>query len=298
MKITNLDDVHGIAVGAVFQHGLVGTNVDEIRRYVQGVEAIGLTQLVAYDHVLGVGLGTRPGWTGPYSEEDAFHEPLTLFAFMAGITERLEFATCVLVLPQRQTALVAKQAAQVQIVSGGRFRLGVGTGWNVTEYEALGVPFERRGARLDEQIAVLRGLWSQPTVNLSGEFHQIDDAGINPLPATPIPIWVGGSASHRVRERIARLADGWMVPRLERGPAAEVAADLRRICEQHGRDPNTLGIEARLYLGQVPRSRWQEEVHQWAAIGASRLNLITDGMGLSTVQQELEVLADAAAAIG
>jgi probable F420-dependent oxidoreductase len=286
------------ALGAVFQHSLVSTNVDELRTYARGVEDIGLAQLVAYDHVLGVGLDTRPGWTGPYSEKDAFHEPLTLFAFMAGVTERLEFATCVVVLPQRQTALVAKQAAEVQIVSGGRFRLGVGTGWNVAEYEALGVPFERRGARLDEQISVLRALWSQPTVEVAGEFHRIDDAGINPLPAAPVPIWVGGSASHRVRERIARLADGWMVPRLERVDAAEVAADLRRICTTHGRDPNTLGIEARIYLAQVPRGRWQEEAYQWAAIGASRLNLVTDGMGLSTVEQELEVLADAAAAIG
>ena len=285
------------ALGAVLQHSLIGTNVDELRTYTSGLEGIGLAQLVAYDHVLGVGLDARPGWTGAYSELDAFHEPLTLFAFIAGVTERLELATCVLVLPQRQTALVAKQAAELQIVSGGRFRLGIGTGWNEVEYEALGMPFERRGARLDEQIGILRALWSRPTVEVDAEFHRIDNAGINPLPPVPIPIWIGGGATRRVRERIARLADGWMVPKLDRSEAAEVAAELRRMCTEHGRDPDTLAIEARIYLAQVPRAQWRREAEQWAALGASRVNLVTDGMGVSTVEHELEALADAVAVI-
>lgn len=292
-----MNDSRPLVLGAVFQHSLIGKDAGELRAYARGLEDIGLGQVVAYDHVLGVGLDSRPGWSGAYSERDVFHEPLTLFAFMAGVTERLELATCVLVLPQRQTALVAKQAAELQIVSGGRFRLGVGTGWNEVEYEALGVPFEQRGARLAEQIGVLRALWSHATVDVDGEFHRIDNAGINPLPAVPIPIWLGGGASRRVRQRIARLADGWMVPKLGRAEAAEVVTELRRMCSEQGRDPSTLGIEARIYLAQVPRAEWRNEAEQWAALGASRLNLITDGMGLTTVEHELEALADAVAMI-
>ena len=263
----------------------------------RGLEEAGLSQLVAYDHVLGAGLGTRPGWSGPYSAADPFHEPLLLFAYMAGITTTLEFATCVLVLPQRQTALVAKQVAELHTLSSGRFRLGVGTGWNDVEYQALGVGFARRGARLEEQINVLRALWSCPTVDYTGEFHSIADAGINPLPERSIPVWMGGGVSRSSLERIARLADGWMVPRLTLESAAVKAEELGRLVAEYGRHPNSVGIEGRLYLTEISRSEWRAETARWFELGATRLNVVTEGLGFVTVEQHIEALADVATAL-
>jgi probable F420-dependent oxidoreductase len=287
-----------VRLGAVFPHQQIGSDPDWLRAYALGLEELGLAQLVAYDHVLGAGLGDRPGWSGPYSQADAFHEPFTLFSYFAAVTETLEFATCILIVPQRQTALVAKQAAELQILSKGRFRLGVGSGWNEVEYEALGVAFERRGARMEEQIGLLRVLWTNEAVTFDGEFHRIVDAGLNPLPEPPPEIWLGGGSTPRALDRIARLADGWMMPWRPLDDARKEIEEFRRLAGSHGRDLSALGLEVRLYLARTPRERWREEAETWAELGATRLDLVTEGLGLTTVTEQLEALQDALTVIG
>jgi probable F420-dependent oxidoreductase len=282
-----------VKLGAVLPQQQIGSDPDGLRAYALGLEELGLAQLVAYDHVLGAGLADRPDWSGPYSQVDAFHEPFTLFSFFAAVTETLELATCILILPQRQTALVAKQAAELQILSKGRFRLGVGTGWNEVEYEALGIPFERRGDRFEEQIGLLRALWTNDLVSIDGEFHRIVDAGLNPLPEPPPEIWLGGGSTKRAFDRIARLADGWMMPWRPLDVARTEIQEFRRLAESHGRDPGSLGLEVRLYLGRTPREQWREEAETWAELGATRLDLVTEGLGLTTVTEQLETLDDA-----
>jgi probable F420-dependent oxidoreductase len=282
-----------LRLGAVLPQGELEEGGDALRAYALGLEQLGLEQLVAYDHVLGAGRSTRPDWSGYYSADDPFDEPLVTFAHLAAVATSLEFATCVLVLPQRQTALVAKQAAALQLLSDGRFRLGVGTGWNEVEYDGLGVPFADRGARMEEQIEVLRALWTHPTIDRETPFHRIRDAGINPRPPQPVPIWIGGGASPAALDRIARLADGWMVAHLDPEQAAPLLADLRRLLVEHGRDPTEFGVEARLYLAETARERWRAARASWAALGATRLNLVTSGQGLHGVDAHLAALRDA-----
>src|SRR5579875_203722 len=194
-------------IGVTFPQTEIGADPTAIREYVQAVEEMGYQHLVAFDHVLGAETRNRPGWKG-YTYKDMFHEPFVLFGYLAALT-KLELVTAVIILPQRQTALVAKQATEVDVLTGGRLRLGVGVGWNQVEYEALGTNFRTRGRLIEEQIRVLRLLWSQQSVTYRGTFHTITDAGLNPLPVQrPIPIWMGGQADVALR-RIARLADGW-----------------------------------------------------------------------------------------
>jgi probable F420-dependent oxidoreductase len=286
-----------LRLGAVFPQNGFGRDAGAIRAYARGLEELGLEQLVAYDHVLGAGLSTRPDWDGPYSADDPFHEPFVLFSHLAAVTTTLEFAPCVLILPQRQTALVAKQAAELQILSEGRLRLGVGAGWNEVEYEALGVPFARRAARLEEQIGVLRALWSSPTVDVDDTYHRISDAGINPLPETPVPIWLGGGQTPSSLDRVARLADGWTVMHFTAAEAAPAVAEFWRLVAEHGRDKDAVGLEARLYLGELPRAEWRDEAAAWAELGATRFNLVTDQLGLRTPDEHLATLRDALAGL-
>ncbi len=205
----------GLRLGAVFPTSDIGTDPVAIRDFAQGVEELGLDHLITYDHVLGADHADRdPPLTGPYTEHDAFHEPFVLFGYLAAVTSRLELVVGVLVLPQRQTALVAKQAAEVAILSGGRLRLGIGTGWNWVEYDALGVPYRSRAGRLEEQVDVLRRLWAEPLVTVHGKHHDIERAGILPMPDGPIPIWFGGGAEPQLR-RAARLGDGFLASRAD-----------------------------------------------------------------------------------
>jgi len=188
---------------AVFPQTEIGSDPAVIARFIRDVEAMGFDGLVAYDHVLGAD-PARPGWSGPYTIESQFHEVMVLFSFAAAITTRLELSTGVLILPQRQTALVAKQAAALDVLSGGRLRLGVGVGWNWVEFEALGMSFKDRGKRIEEQIALLRRLWTERSVTLDGGWHHVDRAGINPLPVRrPIPLWMGADTEVALR-RVAR----------------------------------------------------------------------------------------------
>lgn len=277
-------------IGAVFPQLEIGSDPAVIRAWAETVEAAGYTHVLAYDHVLGASPSNRPGWTG-YTDKSLFHEVFVLFGYLAAITTELEFVTGVLVLPQRQTALVAKQAAEVDVLSGGRLRLGVGIGWNEVEYQALGVPFERRGARLTEQVDVLRMLWAEPVISYDGRFHEIDEAGLNPLSGRRIPIWFGGSAE-AVLQRTGRIGDGWMP---QSPPNEEARARLERVrayAVESGRDPAEIGFEARLTLGSVPERDWPAFVQGWRELGATHLCVNTMGMGLRTPADHAAVLRD------
>jgi probable F420-dependent oxidoreductase len=255
-------------VGAVFPQLEIGDDPAVVERYARTAERVGYDHVAAYDHVLGVDEEDVP-----YDYRDQFHEPLTLYAFLAGVTDALELVTSVLVLPQRQTALVAKQAAEVDVLSGGRTRLGVGVGWNRPEYVALGQPFEERGRRIEEQVELLRALWTDELVDFDGDYHRVPEAGINPLPVQrPIPVWMGGTAD-RVLRRVARLADGYM-PQFRPGPDAEETLDrLYGYARDAGRDPDDLGLHGRLRVDPEEPGEWVERARAWADLGADHVSV-------------------------
>jgi probable F420-dependent oxidoreductase len=277
-------------IGAIFPQTEIGDDPAVIREYAQAVEGLGYAYILAYDHVLGAGLASRPGWRGPYNSETLFHEPLTLFAYLAAITQRMEFVSGVIILPQRQTALVAKQAAEVDVLSGGRLRLGIGVGWNPVEYQALGEDFGTRGARSEEQIAVLRALWTQPTVTFHGRWHQIEDAGIKPLPVQrPIPIWIGGGAEATL-SRAGRISDGWFPQVAPDERAAAMIERLRSYTREAGRAESAVGIEARLSIGQVGEDQWTGYAGAWRALGATHLGVNTMNAGLTSPADHIDML--------
>jgi probable F420-dependent oxidoreductase len=270
-----------VHVGVVFPQTEIGPDPAVVKDYAQAVEALGYSHLLVYDHVLGAGTEHRPDWGGAYSEKDQFHEPFVLFGYLAGLTSKIELVMGVLVLPLRQTALVAKQAAEVDVLTGGRLRLGVGVGWNSVEFEAMGEDFHNRGKRIEEQITLLRALWTQPVVDFKGEWERVPEAGINPLPVQrPIPIWIGGTADVVLR-RIARIGDGWF-PMMPPNEAARITIEkLRSYVSEEGRDPSAVGIDARFSLkGGTPES-WHDAVEAWSDFGATHLSINTMGMGLS-----------------
>ena len=265
-------------IGAVLSQADAGTDADEIRRYATCCEQVGYNHLLAYDHVLGASaekLGAGPFGafpSAPYTNEHTFHEILVLFSHLAAVTRTLELVTSVLVLPQRQTTVAAKQIATIDLLSGGRLRLAVGVGWNAVEYGALGTEFETRTARLEEQIDVMRRLWTEPLVTFDGRFHQLDRVGITPLPARPIPVMIGSGAAEPVLRRVVRKADGWMpllAPGLDTTTVADAVVRVRQICEEEGRDPATLPIFGRTYLG----GGWQAAVEQGLALGCSDFSI-------------------------
>ncbi|HEY3558187.1 MAG TPA: LLM class F420-dependent oxidoreductase [Kribbella sp.] len=277
-------------IGAVFPQLEIGADPATVREWTTTVEAAGYNHVLAYDHVLGADPANRPGWTG-YTDKSLFHEVFVLFGYMSAITTTLELVTGVLVLPQRQTALVAKQAAEVDVLSGGRLRLGVGIGWNQVEYQALGVPFKQRGALLEEQVDVLRTLWADPVVSYDGKYHEIVEAGLNPLPGRPIPIWFGGGADAVLR-RTGRIGDGWMPQSAPDDHAREQVEVIRRAAEDAGRDPQSVGIEARLTLGAVPEQDWRAFADGWRDLGATHLCVNTMNLGLSRPEDHAKILRD------
>ncbi len=284
-------------IGVVFPQTEFGNDSAAMKDYAQAAEQMGYTHVIAYDHVLGANPNRPGGWHGPYTYETPFHEVFVLFGFMAAVTTRLEFCPGVLILPQRQTALVAKQAASLDVLSAGRVRLGVGLGWNAVEYEALGQDFHTRGRRLAEQVALLRELWTKPLVNYSGKWHTVTDAGLNPLPVQrPIPIWFGGTAEPALK-RAARLGDGWLVN--IRTPAeARGAFDIvRRALEEAGRPLDDFGIEARVAYGAGNPDEWQRTIDEWATMGVTQLSLNTMGCGFRTPAAHMEAVAAFASAI-
>ncbi len=254
----------GVRLGFVLPQTEIGPDPDDLVAFAEAAEASGFDFLAVYDHVLGADSACRPGWNQPYDATDQFHEPLVLYGFLAAHTS-LELATGVLVLPQRQTALVAKQAAEVDIVTRGRFRLGVGIGWNDVEYEALGVDFRTRAARYEEQIEVLRLLWTHDVVSFEGRFHKIDAAGILPRPIQrPIPIWLGGGADPRVMERIGRIGDGWLAVTAPGHGLEEAWQVVVRSATEAGRDPRSVGLEGRVEpRGDPSDEKLRRQLERW-----------------------------------
>lgn len=276
-------------LGVVFPQTEIGADPAAIRDYVQTVEGLGYDYLLIYDHVLGANPERPGGWRGPYTFREQFHEPLVLFGWMAALTQRLEFVTGILILPQRQTALVAKQAAQVNVLSGGRLRLGVGIGWNAVEYESLGQDFHTRGKRIEEQVTLLRDLWTKPLLNVQGEFDTIPDAGINPLPPQPIPIWFGGDAEVAV-QRAARLGDGW-IPNYMPLDVLQASLDrMRGYLREAGRDPAQYGIDVRINISRTPQAQWGQEAAELKAMGVSHVAFNTMGAGFKTPGQHLDAV--------
>jgi probable F420-dependent oxidoreductase len=275
--------------GAIFPQTECGTDVAAIAAFVREVEAMGYDHLFVADHVLGADpkFHTHPS-LATYSHEAVVHEALTLMAYLAAITSRLTLATGILILPQRQTALVAKQAAEIDVLSGGRLRVGIGVGWNVVEFEALNETFENRGRRSAEQIAVLRALWTQPVVDFRGEFHRISHAGLNPMPIQrPIPIWFGvGSREQPVPpeaalRRIARLADGWSPNFLPDAQGRVLVDRVHAYAREAGRDPANLPLEGRIRLAGHGPEGWIKQVHAWTALGAT--SVIAEARGANLV---------------
>src|SRR3954454_7988741 len=261
-------------IGVVFPQTEIGAEVTDVRRYASGVQELRFDHLLAYDHVLGADPEAHAPWRGPYDVHTTFHEPFVLFGYLAACTG-LEFVTGVIILPQRQTALVAKQAAEVDLLAHGRFRLGVGLGWNAVEYEALGAPFEKRGRRMAEQIPLLRRLLTEPAVTHVGEFDRITGAGIAPLPQQrPIPIWIGGQSAPAYR-RAGRLADGWF-PQVPPGPKLDEArAIVEGAGREAGRDPSSIGMEGRVSWGEGGLDQLVDHVGRWRDAGATHLSINT-----------------------
>lgn len=268
-------------LGVVFPHNEIGTDPVAIRDYAQGAEALGADHILTYDHVLGADPDRPGGWRGPYDKDIAFHEPFTLFSYMAAATERIGFCSCVMILPQRQTALVAKQAAQLAILSGNRFRLGIGTGWNEVEYEALDVPFARRGARQAEQVEVLRRLWTQDVVDYHGEFHTVPKAGILPRPTEPVPIWFGGGAPALLR-RCGRLGDGWVPIGGPNEQSRRALETIREAREAAGLAWDGFGIQAQAQTGGGDPERWKRHHDRWHDLGCTHLAIVTHYVGHGT----------------
>jgi probable F420-dependent oxidoreductase len=264
-----------------------------VRAYGLRVQELGYTHVVAYDHVVGADPSVHKGWDGPYDLHSTFHEPLVLFGFLAGLTS-LELVTGIIILPQRQTALVAKQAAEVDLLTGGRFRLGVGLGWNAVEYEALGKRFSDRGKRVDDQVALLRHLWTEPSVTFAAGDERVTGAGLAPLPVQrPIPVWFG-AASPPAYRRAGRLGDGWF-PLVPPGPKLDDARALvDAAAVEAGRDPSTLGLEGRVSWGDGGAATLADHADRWRKIGATHLTVNTMGAGLGSVDAHLEALATSA----
>lgn len=275
-------------IGVTFPQTEIGADPLVIRDYAQTVEGLGYQHLVIFDHVLGADPTHRPGWQG-YTQKDMFHEPFVLFGYLAALTH-LELVTAVIILPQRQTALVAKQAAEVDILTGGKLRLGVGIGWNPVEYEALGMNFHTRGRAIEEQIEVLRLLWSQPIVSYHGQFHTITEAGLNPLPARrSIPIWTGGRADVLL-QRTARMADGWFPQGQPDEQMRQAVERLRRYISEAGRDPDSVGIEARMNAADGDLDEWVRQTEGWRELGATHISINTMGAGFKSPDEHIEAI--------
>ncbi len=279
-------------LGVIFPQTEIGSDPSVVRDYAQAAEQMGYDYLLVYDHVLGANPERPGGWAGGYSFRHSFHEPFVLFGYLAGLTRRLELVTGILILPQRQTALVAKQAAEVDVLTAGRLRLGVGVGWNPVEYESLGEDFHTRGRRMEEQVGLLRRLWTEPLVAFEGRFDRIPDAGINPLPVQrPIPIWMGGMSEPVIR-RLARVADGWF-PQF-RGPLGEEAAAtlarMRQYAREAGRDPASIGVEGRAGAADGGPDEWADRAQRWQALGATHLGFNTMGAGFDSPSQHIDAI--------
>lgn len=283
-------------IGVVFPQTEIGSDADVIGGYAQRVERMGYTHVLAYDHVLGADPEVHKGWNGPYDVYTTFHEPFVLFGYLAAITA-LELVTGVIILPQRQTALVAKQAAEVDLLTRGNFRLGVGLGWNAVEYDALGTAFTNRGRRIEEQVALMRRLWTEQTVTYDGAYEHVTGAGLAPMPVQrPIPIWFGAQSELAYR-RVGRLADGWF-PQVPPGPRLDHArAVVEQAARDAGRDPAALGMEGRVSWGAEGVDQVVDHIGRWREAGATHVSINTMNAGLASIDDHLGALGATAEAL-
>ncbi len=283
--------------GVVFPQTELGGDAGAVRAYAERVEELGFAHVLAYDHVLGADPVAHTPWPGPYDVDTTFHEPFVMFGYLAAVTS-LELVTGIIILPQRQTALVAKQAAEVDLLTRGRFRLGVGLGWNPVEYEALGQDFSDRGRRIDEQVELMRALWTERAVTHDGAYEKVTAAGLAPLPVQrPIPVWIGAVADVALR-RVGRIADGWF-PQVPPGPKLDAAwATVRQAAVDAGRDPSAIGVEGRISWTEAGGvERLVKEAGRWRDAGATHLAVNTMNADLGTLDAHLDVLARAADAL-
>jgi len=288
-----MNDSGSIRIGVVFPQTEIGGDRGAAREYASAVSELGYLHITVSDHVLGADRGVHRDWSWPYDVDSTFLEPFVLFGYLAALTS-LELVSSIVILPQRQTALVAKQAATLDLLCDGRFRLGVGLGWNEVEYEALGENFANRGARVSEQVELMRALWTQRSVTFGGEHETVTGAGIAPLPIQrPIPVWFGGSRL----ARIGRLADGWF-PMLGPGePLTDAIATIHEAAVEAGRDPSAIGVEGRVDAGAKSQEEIAEQVAAWREAGATHLSFNTMRAGLAGVDDHIGALSAAAAAV-
>jgi probable F420-dependent oxidoreductase len=277
-------------IGVTFPQNEITADPVAVRDYAQAAEGLGYTHLLAYDHVLGADITNRPNWGDRYTQHSLFHEPFVFFGYLAGVTANLEFVPGVIILPQRQTALVAKQSAEVDVLTGGKFRLGIGVGWNDVEYQALGENFKNRGKRSEEQIAVLRALFTDEVVTFHGQWHHIEAAGLNPMPVQrPIPIWIGGS-SEATLKRVGAIGDGWFPQRPPDETARQMVERTREYARAAGRDPASIGFEARVSIAGMTPDEWARQVEGWRDIGATHLTVNTMKAGLRSPQEHIDAI--------
>lgn len=273
-------------IGVVFPQTEIDSDPQVVAKFATTAESLGYDHLLAYDHVLGANTQSRPDWQGPYTSQSMFQEPFVLFSYLAGLTTTIELVTAVIILPQRQTALVAKQAACVDVLSKGRLRLGVGTGWNDVEYEALGADFHNRGRRSEEQIDLLRKLWGDEAITFDGEWHKVTDAGLNPLPVNKeIPIWLGGMAP-AVIDRVARLANGWF-PFVNKNLKSQIG-QMHDAAKKAGRDPANIGIEC-----IIPADTSLEDLKALQDMGVTHVAVVTMNQNLADPQAHLDAISQA-----
>jgi len=279
-------------VGVVFPQLEIGTDVAAVKAYAQAAQDMGFRHLLAYDHVLGAEPASHPGWSGPYTKDSVFHEPFVLYGYVAGVAPELELVTGVIILPQRQTALVAKQAAQVDVLTGGKFRLGVGIGWNWVEYEGLGLSFKNRARRFEEQIELIRRLTTERVLTFEGRYERVTAAGINPLPIQrPIPIWIGGSAEPALK-RAAEIADGFFPQRPLEGGWPATLEKMKAWRAAAGKSWNGYGIEARLNAALGTPDDWKKTVDDWRGWGATHISVNTMGGQLGGADGHIRRLRD------
>ena len=280
-------------IGVVFPQTELGGDRGALRAYGEAVEGLGYTHILAYDHVVGADPGVYQNWKGPYDLATTFHEPFVMFGFLAAFTT-VELVTGVIILPQRQTALVAKQAVEVDLLTNGRFRLGVGVGWNEVEYVSLGKSFNDRGKRMSEQIGLLRRLFTEESVTHEGAYEQVRGAGLAPRPVQrPIPIWIGGSST-AAYELMGQLADGWF-PQVRPGPDLDAALEvIATAASQAGRDPSSIGMEGRVSWSIDNAGKFSEQAERWRSAGASHLTIDTMRLGFDTVDDHIAAIRSAA----
>jgi probable F420-dependent oxidoreductase len=274
-------------IGIVYPQTELKGDPEAVRRIGLIAEELGYDHLLAYDHVLGAAVDREPKLWGPYSDQHPFHDPFVMFAYLAAITKRIEFVSGILILPQRQTALVARQAADLDLLSHERFRLGVGLGWNYVEYDSLGQDFRSRGKRLAEQIGLLRRLWSEPLVDFAGTFDRIDRAGLNPRPQRSIPIWFGGFADQALR-RAAALGDGFIFAD-GASDALQLASHLRRFLREAGRPEKGFGLQRNMTRAKTPQDV-VETATRWRDAGGTHVSVVTMGQNFTTTDQHIDYM--------